>query len=441
MRDSGRAWGAGDDPRTLARQVSQAHEQFLSTGRADPRIRPLVAKSWLRCLSTGLDPELASPSVDLMDGELDRWRSNHPLATVMPVVRRLLVEDATDAGLLVAVSDAAGRLLWVEGQHAMRSTAAGFTFVEGAVWSEAQAGTNAPGTALALDQPVQIFAAEHLSRSVTRWSCSAAPIHDPETGAVIGTLDLTGGDEVAAPHTLSLVRATVAAVEGELRLQRLLGSDPTIAGTGDRLPDSGVLLRTLGRSVALLQRPDGTSRLSLRHAELLTLLAAHPDGLSGEQLAGALHNSDHAAVTVRAELSRLRPLIVPISLSSRPYRLAEPLSTDEGEVRARIAGGAIGAAVDRYRGPLLPSSEAPGVVRLRQRLHQDLRAALFRARDPDALLRFADTDHGRLDWQAWHTASSWLAPSSPRRGQVREHLAYLDRELGVGATSAQRSGG
>lgn len=436
MSDSGRAWRVGEDTRALSRAVSRSREQFLATGRPGTRVRPLVAKSWQRCMSTGLDPEMALPPVDLADADLDRWRLSHPLAKVLPVIRRLLVEGATDAGFLVAVSDAAGRLLWVEGQHAIRSAAAGFHFVEGAVWSEALAGTNAPGTALALDQPVQIFAAEHLSRSVTPWSCSAAPIHDPDTGAVIGALDLTGGDEVAAPHTLMLVRATVAAVEGELRLHRLRGSDPPMPTPSMSIPSTttprsgGLLLRTLGRTAAELQRPDGISHLSLRHAELLTLLAAHPEGLSGDRLATALHELDHASVTVRAELSRLRPLIRPVGLRSRPYRLTEPLRTDADDVRARIAAGDIGGAVDAYRGPLLPSSDAPEVVTLREQLHEDLRSALLGARDPDALLRFADTDHGRLDWQMWQAAWAAMAPSSPRRAQVHHHLAFLDRELG-----------
>ena len=88
-------------------------------------------------------------------------------------------------------------------------------FVPGADWSEASAGTNAPGTALALDRPVQIFGAEHLARQVTPWSCSAAPIHDPDNGAMLGVLDVTGGNDVATPQSLTLVRATVAAVEAE----------------------------------------------------------------------------------------------------------------------------------------------------------------------------------------------------------------------------------
>jgi len=366
--------------------------------------------------------------VDLVDAELEEWRNRHPLASVMPVIRRLLVEDAVDTGLLVAVSDAAGRLLWVEGPRPLRARAEGIHFVPGAVWSESQAGTNAPGTALALDQPVQIFAAEHLVRSVTPWSCSAAPIHDPDTGAILGALDLTGGHDVAAPRTLSIVRATVAAVESELRLRRLLD-----ARAADTPYADGPVLRTLGRPSGSLDGGHGTTRLSLRHSELLVLLAAHPEGMTGDQLAVALHEHDHAAVTLRAEVSRLRTVLGTMAggleLEARPYRIDARLRTDADEVRDRLAAGQVGAAVDLYRGPLLPASDAPGVVRLRSALHEEVRAAVIRSGDPDVLLRFGDTEHGRFDWQVWSAAAAVLQPTSPRAPGVRAHLAHLETEL------------
>lgn len=425
MADPGWAFRAGDDPHEIARRVSEAHERFLATGRPGARVRPLVAASWQRCLSSGLDPERSVAPVELVDDALEQCRRAHPLAAVMPVIRRLLVQDATDAGLLVAVSDAAGRLLWVEGDSQLRARAERMHFMAGADWSEAQAGTNAPGTALALDRPVQIFAAEHLVRQVTAWSCSAAAIHDPDTGAILGALDLTGRDEVAGPHALSLVRATAAAAESELHVQRLLVQ----ASAGRQLPSPTTQVQGLGRDLALVRRADATMRLSLRHSELLLLLNAHPDGLSGEQLGVALNEHDLAPVTLRAELSRLRAVLGQDRLVSRPYRLTERLSTDGDDVAREIAAGRVAAAVHLYRGPLLPSSQAPGIARMRHDLHEALRRALLAGRDPDALLRFADTDHGRLDWQVWHAAWQALPPSSSRRGQVQAHLAYLDHEL------------
>jgi hypothetical protein len=47
-------------------------------------------------------------------------------------------------------------------------------FAEGTLWSEGGAGTNAIGTALALDHAVQVFGPDQFSDPVQRWTCSAA---------------------------------------------------------------------------------------------------------------------------------------------------------------------------------------------------------------------------------------------------------------------------
>ncbi len=87
----------------------------------------------------------------------------------------------------------------------------------GARWSEAAAGTNAIGTALAADHALQVFAAEHYSERVQWWTCSAAPIHDPASGEVIGIVDLTARMETVHPHTLALVNAVALTLDTHLR--------------------------------------------------------------------------------------------------------------------------------------------------------------------------------------------------------------------------------
>ncbi|MFY0407686.1 transcriptional regulator [Solicola sp. PLA-1-18] len=425
------AFPHGSDPDQLARALSHAHDLFVETGATSTGLRDVVVESWRRCLSEGVDPESAPADVDLDEAALEAVRAGHPLSATMPLIRRLLVESATEAGLLVAVSDSVGRLLWVEGSSSLRSRAEGMTFLPGANWSEARAGTNAPGTALALDRPVQIFGAEHLARPVTPWSCSAAPIHDPDTGAILGVLDLTGGPEVAAPQSLSLVRATVAAVESELRIGSLMRHrlDTPGGSSGAPRPTPPSTLRVLGARSALLGHGSSASRLSLRHSEMLLLLASAPDGLSSAELAVQLSEVDHAPVTVRAELSRLRSLIKPLHMQSRPYRLAGTLRTDADAVRESLRHGQLRQAVSEYRGPVLPHSQAPGVVRLRRSLHDELRAVLVDRGDPDALLGFADTEHGRDDLELWQAVLASMPASSPRRSQVLAHLARLDADL------------
>ena len=97
----------------------------------------------------------------------------------------------------------------IEGSARVRLRAAdNMNFAEGTLWSEPGAGTNAIGTALAADHAVQVFGPEHFSEDVQRWTCSAAPIHDPDTGEPLGIIDLTGDFSTVHPHSLAVATAT-----------------------------------------------------------------------------------------------------------------------------------------------------------------------------------------------------------------------------------------
>lgn len=427
----GLALPPGADPQQLTRYLRSAHDDFVSTGHLDRALRPLVVESWRRSVDSGVDPESALAPIRLDDERLAEIRASHPLAQAMPVIRRLLVDPAAECGLLVAVSDAAGQLLWVEGDPKLRSRAEQMHFLPGADWSESEAGTNAPGTALAVGRPVQILGAEHLSRPVTPWSCSAAPIHEPDTGAVLGVLDLTGGAEVVTPQTLTLVRATVAAVEAELRLARLESGRPRLVAPGWAASSRRAVpaLAVLGRRGAQLAYESTTCTLSLRHSEILLLLTEAVGGMSAAELAVALSEDEHSSVTIRAELSRLRTLLGPVRLGSRPYHVLDAVETDVGGVRDHLRAGRLRQAVAAYRGPVLPTSSAPAVEQLRDELHMLVRSALLSGHDPDALLSFADTAHGRDDYDVWRAALSALPRSSPRHAQVAGHVELLDRRL------------
>ncbi len=416
----------GDPGPVLARRLRAAHEALVTQVETPPRdqVRAVVWDSWRRSLRSGVDPDGAPPPVDLLDDDLVAYRAAHPLAAVMPVIRRLLVADAEVDQMIVAVTDAAGRMLWVEGDSRLRDRAAGVHFIEGASWGESTAGTNAPGTALALDHAVQIYGSEHYRRPVQPWSCSAAPVHDPLTGALLGAIDVTGGDHVASPHVLTLVRATAAAAESELRwLSRDRGT------RADRLPagQRAVVpaLEVLGRDRARLRTAAGAQELSLRHSELMVLLAeaaAAGTGRTAEQLAAECHPGDAAAVTVRAELSRLRRLVGDHLVGSRPYRLLGPVRSDAEEVRGLIAQGAVGSALDRYRGPLLPGSMAPGVRTARARLADEVRTAVLTSGRPDLLVRYSELPEAADDLGTWQACLAVLPPGARRTaaaGQVQ----------------------
>lgn len=421
MSGAWNAWSWETDPDALRRDVAVAHERFTCSGRLSGRVRPVVGESWRRSALHGVDPDRSLPRLELTGPALHAHRGAHPLAAAMPLLRRLLL-DTAPGPQIVAVGDASGRLLWVEGDHHLRGRAEAMHFVEGADWRESSVGTNAPGVALTLDHEVQVFASEHFSRGVQRWSCSAAPLHDPDTGALIGVLDLTGADPLASPQALALVRAAATAAEMEIRAQRASGLLPAPCASGD---PGQARLRVLGRDHGLFEADGQTVELSTRHSEILLLLARHPRGLTGDALGALLHERDAAPVTVRAEMSRLRRLLGSGLLASRPYRLCRPLTTDLDEVRRHLAEGACRRAVHLYEGPVLPRSEAPGVAEAREELQAEVCEVLATGADPQALLTWSERPEGREDPRVLTAALRAVDPHSPRHAALRGRLRRL----------------
>ncbi|MFC7544783.1 GAF domain-containing protein [Plantactinospora sp. GCM10030261] len=419
----------------------------VDSGRAPQlRVRDVVAASWRRSLGARLDPDTTAP-IELTDDSLAAYRADHPLARVLPLVRDLLGGVTQDGAHLMAVCDAAGRLLWVEGHPAVRRQAERMNFVPGARWDEGHAGTNAPGTALAEDHSVQIFATEHFSRPVQRWTCAAAPIHDPATGRLLGALDITGGDHLANPQSLALVRATARAAEAYLATIRPpAGNWPSpVTGTGwlgsaDTGPEgptgmgAGGLVRALGRDTALLSTGGRRIRLGRRHSELVVLLLSHPEGRTGEQLGLDLYGDGRwTPVTLRAELSRLRRNLGPALLDSRPYRLRPGLDADFLAVTRLLDAGRVATAVEAYRGPLLPASDAPEVGRLRRLVDGQLRAAVLAGADPAALAAWARAPWGETDLRVWERLVAVLPLGSPHRPLAADRVRQLRMEYGLPA--------
>jgi hypothetical protein len=415
----------GADPAERIRQVGHAHERFVA-GPGDPispQLRPVVADSWRRSAGAMVGVDSTAP-IDLTDGELDAYRAAHPLARVLPIFRDLLGGLAEDGDHMMAVCDAYGRLLWVEGSASVLRGAERMNFVPGARWDEAHAGTNAPGTALAVDHPLQIFATEHFSRPVQRWTCAAAPIHDPATGRLLGAIDVTGGDRLANPHSLALVRATALAAEAFLASHL---PPRSAAGSVSALGRDEVLVGVGGRRL----------RLGRRHSELLVLLLVHPEGRTGDQLGFDLYADDLNPVTVRAELSRLRRTLGPELLDSRPYRLRSELDADFEAVLRLLDRGRVGDALDAYAGPLLPSSDAPGVIRLRRLIDGQLRAAMLAAGDTVLMRAWLRAPWGADDLEMWEAYARLLPAGSPARPLARARVRQLAAEYGL-ATSLQR---
>jgi len=482
------------------RRMRVAHEQFVTSRAVSPFVRPLVVESWVRSAGGGASPDGSRlPAVQLAAHELSDRRAEHPLATMLPLFRDLLGEAARDGGFIFAVADVDGTLLWVDGDRVVLSRAERMNFLEGAVWAEAQVGTNAPGTALAIDRAVQIFASEHYNSVVQPWSCSAVPIHDPE-GRLLGVIDITGGDDLASPHALALVRATARAAEGEfarrnaaadqsalgayLEQMRGMKNPAALLTSGGRvlhatdgldpaeltalvpatpgpmvLADGRLLtveqvggghllvrfdepggpqrersplrLSALGRDGALLEVGGRTHQLSHRHSEIMVALSLTAGGVSGDRLAVELSAENFPLVNVRVEISRLRALLGPEVLGSRPYALLRPVRSDFLDLRDMLAAGRVDDAVAAYAGPLLPWSDAPAITEFREVLEQQLRGAVIACGNPVLLRRWVDAPWGVHDAVAWRALADNLPGGSAQRAAAAGRARALLGESAV----------
>ncbi len=446
MRNPWVALDVSTDPLAHARALSRAHERNLDGDAiGDGAVREIVLESWRRSLAAGVVPGANGSVVQLDEGELEERRARSPLAPAVDAIFDTITSLDGDARHVVAIADAQANLLWIRGEPHAVELAREMRFQEGASWAESAAGTNAVGTAVALDHAVQIFSAEHLIAAVHRWTCSAAPIHDPLTGELIGVVDLTADLRTAHPHTLSL--AAMAAHAAEATLRRAAREQPSRrrrvhmspprephAAAARAAPPPAPARRTLslrllghGASATL---PNGTSEHGLRSLELLAVLAMNPEGLTAEQLTLALFGEHGKTVTVRAQVHRVRARLGESLVETQPYRLNARVISDIAQVQRHLAAGNPSAALHHYRAPLLPASDAPAIVDARSLLDESLRRSVLTMADGPLLARWLAHPSGRLDLAAARALVAVLPAGDPRRAAATATVSAINRQLG-----------
>ncbi|MFI7001703.1 GAF domain-containing protein [Nocardia sp. NPDC050175] len=428
----------------LEAYAAQAHG-YLSAGgdqltQLAGLLRPAVVESWLRSVRGGVDPMDPLDGRGLRGADLQRYREAHPIATLMPLIDKLLVQDTARTGLIVVVADQFGRVLSVHGNPDQVGAAAEIGLRAGDDLSERRIGTNAVGLVVRTGRAAWIHGPEHFLHRMHRITGAAAPVHDPD-GRLVGVLMIAGGVRVAQPEILALVKATATAAEMDLLLTALRSNRHGPSG-GHALdaPSSGRLgLEVLGLGQPQLSVAGDRVSLSQRHAEILLLLTEHPEGLGADHLALLLDDTDLDNGTIRAAVSRLRTVVGPTVFGSRPYRLRVHIATDVEALRAALDSGDVDAALRLYAGPVLPRSTAPGIIDIRDELRVRLRTAVLSSADSAVLRRWTAGAEGRDDAAAWAAYRATVDRDSPLYAQIEAKIRVLDRRLGADATWMQRS--
>jgi PAS domain S-box-containing protein len=269
-------------------------------------VRDYIERSFRRCLAFGVDGN-AVHSRRIIDGAALEERLARRRALIRaagPFIDRLY-GFVQGSGFFAILTDEEGCILSMVGDDKILSEAYGLRMIPGAFMDERSIGTNAMGTALAEAMPVQVSGSEHFITAYHRWTCSGAPIRDPE-GRVVGSLDLTGDCADVHLHTLGMVVAAANAIEAILVLDaknQALGESQRFAETLVDSIEAGIITSALdGRLLTVnshaLALFGYTKDDMLRHSAE-DLFVGWPDVL-GACVSGREYQNEDVLVSARA---------------------------------------------------------------------------------------------------------------------------------------------
>jgi sigma-54 dependent transcriptional regulator, acetoin dehydrogenase operon transcriptional activator AcoR len=196
-------------------------QDFIDTGRSDgSAVRDVILRSWRRCLDTDVDPYDTGIHDHLYGEALTQALDDREwLINIAQPFMADLYSIVKGTGFVVVLTNEDGYILQLLSDIGASETPMTSNFFIGASWLEQVAGTNAIGTAIEEQKPVQVSGAEHFCCKHHCLTCSAAPIFDSDN-RLIGILDISGSYEKAHLHTLGMVVAAAKAIIAQLRIRR-----------------------------------------------------------------------------------------------------------------------------------------------------------------------------------------------------------------------------
>ncbi|WP_027488300.1 helix-turn-helix domain-containing protein [Allorhizobium undicola] len=183
-----------------------------------------IAASWRRCLDLHhLTPDERRQPQTLEEAEFKRARERgaHLLSASTEEIDRLFATVGR-SGCCLVLADMHGVVLERRGVAGDDKDFHRLGLWQQAVWSEASAGTNGIGTALADERAVTVHREQHFLSANIALSCATAPIRD-HLGQVTAALDISTCRNDVSELTLSMLSQAVrdAALRVETNLFRL----------------------------------------------------------------------------------------------------------------------------------------------------------------------------------------------------------------------------
>jgi len=197
--------------------VETKWKEFVEENKMPKGIRPDILDSWIRCKKYKVDANNGRGK------EIDKDQFNKILVKqkelieiAVPIILDV-IKLLNETNYSIILTDENAVVLRVIGNAVIMEENKKLHFLEGCQWKEEDVGTNAIGTCLYLDKPVQTLGAEHYCKSQHGWTCSSAPIHD-DKGNLIGIINLSGQFHGFHTHTLGIVVEAANAIQKQFSI-------------------------------------------------------------------------------------------------------------------------------------------------------------------------------------------------------------------------------
>ena len=179
----------------------------------------LIKESKERCAHYDIKEDQVFSKKMIDNSELQKkFTENRDLILTASPYMEHLMSLVRGNNFFVLLTDKEGCILNAIGDEKILSEAFELKMVAGAYMNEENIGTNAMSVVIKSAEAIQLSGRDHFIKAYHRWTCSGAPIKDPN-GNLIGALDLTGYSDSVHPHTLGMVIAASNAIEEMLKVK------------------------------------------------------------------------------------------------------------------------------------------------------------------------------------------------------------------------------
>jgi len=307
-------------------QVLPNWKAFIDGKNQTSGLRPQILESWARCQQASVNPYNNSIHSKLDEADLCKLLAEkRELIKIAKPIMSNLYKFVQGSGFVVVVTDEQGYIMELFGDEDILNNPMTNNFFQGASWCEKQAGTNAIGTALVTQAPIQVSGGEHYCQKHHCLTCSAAPIFD-NNGRVIGILDMSGASAASHLHTLGMVVAATEAIMAQLDIRR---KNQELALSNNRLTN---IFNAMSDGVLMVDEGGIVNQLNPAAKRILNRTEKDVLGMSIDRIFGDKSSLTKQMISRKEAYEDVEIIVDTKKSTFHCLASGEPLSDEQGKV-------------------------------------------------------------------------------------------------------------